>query len=475
MDLVYKPVKKFTDKVFRLPVNTEITQDIILQAIEFNDKLAIDYTKLENYYLGDHEVLRRKKTIALKNRKVVTNHSKYITDINVGYLLGNPVDYVTEDTDIEVILDSFKRQTINDLDVEIAKDCSRYGRAYEYEYINTDGETKTINLDPRNCVVIYDDTIEMKPIVGILYEKVDKTITRIDVVSKTEIKRYVNKNGVLTVQDTTLHLFREVPVVEYWNNKELQGDFEQVIPLIDAYNFLQSDRVNDKEQLVESILALYGFGLTEDQKENLLIYRTLADIPVEGRAEYITKTFDETQIEVLRSALEQDIHKISMTPNMSDENFVGNSSGVAIAYKLLPFEQNTKNKERFMEQGLKKRVMLYNNYFVATSKMSELDIADLDVVFKRNLPANLLEIAQIINYLKGTVSQETLVGLLPFVKDASLEVQHAQEEGLRGINMELPEYGTPEATLETLEEKGLIEASAKQESLLSKLKNILNG
>jgi len=43
--------------------------------------------------------------------------------------------------------------------------------------------------------------------------------------------------------------------------------------------------------------------------------------------------------------------KISMVPNMSDENFVGNYSGVALRYKLLTFEQAIKNKERFFEKA----------------------------------------------------------------------------------------------------------------------------
>ena len=67
----------------------------------------------------------------------------------------------------------------------------------------------------------------------------------------------------------------------------------------------------------------------------------------------------ENDVDVLRKNLESDIHKISMVPNMSDENFVGNASGVAIKYKLLAFEQMTKNKERYMEKGLKERFKLF--------------------------------------------------------------------------------------------------------------------
>jgi SPP1 family phage portal protein len=201
----------------------------------------------------------------------------------------------------------------------------------------------------------------------------------------------------------------------------------------------------------------------------------LQNVPAEGSAEYIAKTFNETQIEVLRGAIENDIHKISMTPNMSDENFVGNSSGVAIAYKLLPFEQNITNKERSMESGLKQRFQLYVNYLSFLSKMQYVPSYDIDIVFKRNLPKNDYETSQMINNLRGYVSPETLISQLTFVKDPSEEIERARESEMMGYNGELPEFGTPEATLETLEEKGLVEATAKQDSLLSKLKNLLSG
>ena len=117
-----------------------------------------------------------------------------------------------------------------------------------------------------------------------------------------------------------------------------------------------------------------------------------------------------------------------MTPNMSDENFAANSSGVAIRYKLLAFEQNIKNKERYMEKGLMERFKLYNNFLTTQSKMQEVPIEEVDAVFKRNLPSNDFEISQMINNLADFLSAETLVSQLSFVKDASEEVELKQQE-----------------------------------------------
>ena len=117
-----------------------------------------------------------------------------------------------------------------------------------------------------------------------------------------------------------------------------------------------------------------------------------------------------------------------MVPNMSDNNFVGNSSGVAIRYKLLAFEQNIKNKERYMEKGLMERFKLYNHFLFTQSKMAEVPVEEVDAIFKRNLPSNDFEISQMINNLADFVDKETLISQLSFIKDASEIVALKEKE-----------------------------------------------
>ena len=111
--------------MYTLPKDTKITNDILNKAIEYNEQFTKRYNELEEYYLGKHKISNRVKENTDINNKIVVNHAKYITDTNVGYLLGNPVDYQpSEEYDIQPLLDAYKKQTINDLDTEIAKDIS---------------------------------------------------------------------------------------------------------------------------------------------------------------------------------------------------------------------------------------------------------------------------------------------------------------------------------------------------------------
>ena len=422
--------------MYTLPKDTKITNQVLNNVIEYNEKYKERYKMLENYYLGKHGILNRTKEDRLSNNKVVVNHAKYITDTNVGYLLGNPVDYsVSEKYDIQPLLDIYKKQTINDLDSEIAKDVSIFGKQYEYVYINEDSEPRSCESDNKNTIIVYDDTVEHNKMFGLIYRPIYKgetfkyyEIIYVDDKVKRTYKSY--SKSLSQVGKDEEHIFRKVPLIEYKNNPEFLGDFEPVISLIDAYNLLQSDRINDKEQLVDAILCLYGMDFDSEQADMLRESRMLANIPSDAKAEYLIKTLQEGDVDILRQNIENDIHKISMVPNMSDENFVGNSSGVAIRYKLLAFEQNIKNKERYMEKGLMERFELYNNFLHAKSNMNEVPVEEVDAVFTRNLPSNDLEISQMINNLADYVDSETLISQLSFVKDASeiVELKKKEEE-----------------------------------------------
>ncbi len=421
---------------YTLPKDTELTAKVIKDAIDYNEKRRKRFDLLDRYYIGDQDIMHREKSDILRNNRVMINHAKYIVDTNVGYLLGNPVEYqVTDGLNIDPVLDSYHKQTITDLDSEIAKGCSVFGMNYEYIYANEDAEPESAILDVRNTIIAYDNTLQHKKMFAVNYrpQYLKPTDTRPDyfdvlVVDKSMISYYILKQDNLKLISQEAHVFQEVPVIEYINNRDYLGDFEPVISLINAYNIIQSDRVNDREQLVDAILCFYGVKFTEEQMVELKEHRMISNIPIDGKIEYLIKTLNETDTDVLRKNLENDIHKISMTPNLADENFANNSSGVAISYKLLSFDQNIKNKERYFEKGLMERFHLYNIFLNAKSSMPVVPTEEVDAVFKRNLPRNDYETSQMINNLVGTVDKELLVSQLSFVRDSKETVELAKKE-----------------------------------------------
>lgn len=434
--------------MYQVPKDTTITAELIKKVIDFNEKRRARFDQLDQYYLGQQLILSREKPDTLFNNKVMVNHAKYIVDTTTGYLLGNPVDYqVNENINIEPLLDAYKAQTMENTDFELAKGCGIFGMNYEYVYANEESEPCSVTLDVRNTIIVYDDSMVHNKLFGVTYRPVFKDAKdqrpdayEIVVATDKELIHYrMDFNGTsLDETDREPHFFGKVPIVEYKNNSEMLGDFEPVLSLIDAYNLIQSDRVNDREQLVDAILCFYGMDFDDEQMSELKLKRALSGIPTDGKVEFLTKAINEGDVDVLRKTIEADIHKISMVPNMSDANFVGNASGVAIRYKLLAFEQTVKNKERFFEKALMERFELYSHYLSVKSKMTEVKKEDVDAVFKRNLPSNDFETSQMIANLRGIVDDELLVAQLSFVDDASDTVAIAKEQA--GEAMKDDEY-----------------------------------
>lgn len=342
-----------------------------------------------------------------------------------------------------------------------------YGLAYEYVYVKeNENNLQTKNLSAENTFMVKDDSIEENELFAVYYyiRKDDSGKLPdhyIATVVTTNYKYELDIENSNTIQATTEpavpHYLGEIPIIEYLNNKLAIGDFELQIPLIDAYNALMSDRVTDKEQFIDAILAIYGTLLTDEDEPNtededesirkakarLKKYKVL-EMPDTAKAEYLTRTFDENGVEILKKAIEQDIHKFSHIPCMSDESFGGNVSGVAMEFKLLGMENITKIKTRYYKKGLRKRVRIFCNY-LALHGIS-IDPSGITMTFTRALPKNLLEISQIVANLWGKVSRKTLLSQVPFVDDVDEELKALETEEEENLKRQQEVFGLQDNT-----------------------------
>lgn len=209
-----------------------------------------------------------------------------------------------------------------------------------------------------------------------------------------------------------------------------------------------SDRITDKEQFIDAILAIYGAMLgdpdAKDEDGKTAKERVkddkLLELPKDSKAEYLTRTFDEQGVEVLKKAVEQDIHKFSHIPCMTDESFGGNVSGVAMEFKLLGMENITKIKTRYYKKGLRKRLRLFAGW-LNKSRAINVDISRITPTFSRALPKNLMEISQIVANLWGKVSKKTLLSQVPFIENVDAEVKAVEKEAEEVVKQQQAMFG----------------------------------
>lgn len=430
--------------MFLLNTTEELTTERICEYIKLHRTALSDrYEKLEKYYKGEHNILLRKpKRKDDPCNNVVCNYAKYITDIGSGFLIGEPISYQSEDSDLSDLLEWFKAAEVDVQDNDNAEDQSIYGVAYELVYMSSDESPtpKTASIHPSQGFVIYNNTVELLPVAGVYYHETRDSATQdingYDVTVSTDksyLRFRVTTDYTLDGEVTTEpNPFGMVTLIEIYNNRFLQGDFEQLISLIDGYNKQQSNRIDDKEAFVNSLMVLKGQTLGYNQEEKAETYQDIKENGVIELTEgsdlsFLTRQSDQQGDQLLTESIAKDIHKFSYIPDLTDEHFAANVSGVAMQFKLWGLLQLMKKKERYIKEGLRYRIKLFSAILAIKGK-KPVDVSDVSITITRNLPKNLVELAQIIANLTGICSNETLVAQLPFVEDPEKEVEKAAEE-----------------------------------------------
>lgn len=405
--------------------------------------------EISDIYARRHRVSARRRLAGLPNNRLAHDLPGYIATMAAGYLVGSPVRYAPPDGQedaFEPVRRAYAEASVESVDAELAMDAAVYGKAVELCYADAFARPKVAQMDPKSSFVVYDDTVEHAPLFGVAcHDLIDDQLRRrgerVSVYGPHAVVHF-ERAGSETPREVgrQAHYFGGVPMVEYWNNAREEGDFEPVMGLIDAYDALQSDRVNDKQQFTDAVFVLKGVGAlgvddteedageggepvtparkaAEDPSVRLRRTRTLF-LPGDGAdAQFVTKPDAESGNELLRLSLKSDIHKLSMVPDLTDEQFAGNVSGVAMRFKLLGLEQLTKIKERWFREGLRARLKLFCA-FLSLRGEPALDADRVQIVFTRSLPVNELEIAQTVSAYRGLVPDRLLLTQVPFVEDA---------------------------------------------------------
>ena len=409
----------------------ELSIEDIQKFIKKHKAESIRYIKLQKYYEGKHDILDHTSRDGQPNNKIVNPYPKYITDMLVGYFVGQPISYTSKGEDglledLQAIFDYSDEQEEN---LELAKICSIKGKAYELLYRDEDARIRFNEFGPDQMFVIYDMTISPSIKFAIRYYDVGEgndKITYAEVFDKEVCTLYKGKDSDLSLEQITPHTFKGVPVIEYVNNKEEQGDFEQVITLIDAYNKAQSNTLNDMDQFTDAYLILVNMAGTDSERLEELKRDRVMLLDDDGDAKWLIKEINDAWVENYKDRVRRDIHKFSYTPDMQDESFGNNLSGVSIRYKILAMEQIRSNKERKFKKGLQRRIELICN---SLSLEKNIDLfTDINIKFANTLPQNIYELSQTIKNLSPYLSSETLLNQLPFVENAKEELEKKKAE-----------------------------------------------
>ena len=202
------------------------------------------------------------------------------------------------------------------------------GTAYRMTLPTEDDEDSPFEfytLDPRCTFVVYSSGFGNKPVMCVKYVAQDNNLPVFSVYSK-EMYFEIEEGVIKKAQP---HVLGMLPIIEYPSNPAGLGAFEIVLPLLDALNEVQSNRLDDVVQYVNSFLALLGGQMDEESLKSLESYKMLC-LPEGVEAKYLSVAMQQGDIQTLADAIRHSILSICGMPSQSGETASTSDTGSAV-------------------------------------------------------------------------------------------------------------------------------------------------
>ena len=388
-------------------------RDVLKKAYNEHQMNRNAITKLWDYYRGKTAILTKTKEVRESiNHKVCENRAYEIVNFHKGYTFGEPIQYIRrENTQHTETADDELASAINTLngymadadkaacDNELAEWLYVAGTSYRLTLPNKkwsqDSDEPPFNvysLDPRNTFVVYHAGVGKKPVMAVSYvTKDDRTIVY-SIYTESEYFEFTDQDTLLKHE---AHALGAIPIIEYPADNARLGVFEPVITLLDALDELQSNRLDDIEQIVNSFLAIFGAELDEETYKKLNDWKTLC-MPAGTDAKYLTASLNQAEVQTLKTDILQAIVEICSMPN---RNGGSSTSDTGTAVHLRDGWAAAETKAKATELTFKKSEKVFLKLVLRILRDTvgtKLKLTDIETHFTRRNYENIAAKSQVL-------------------------------------------------------------------------------
>lgn len=401
----------------------EVTKENILDVIEAIDgDFSTNRSQsafLRDYYLGEQGILNRPKDIRPEiNNTLVENRAKAIVDFYLGYQTGDGIFYTSRALDEqkggqatgtsevvdEVISSAIARMnTVNKqvgkgmADAEHLLDALITGRGFRFARAAGDTEEEVdfpyevFALDATASDMIYSSGAVPKELAYVYFSKVlDEEGEEVERYTfYTPLETIVVDDDVVNTELSKPHTLGVIPVVETRLNRDRVGIFESVLPLLEAINVVQSDRINGLEQFIQSFLVLENIDLDPNQFAELradggLKFTSSADR--KASVKYLTNELSQDGAQSLKNDLLAAVNELTAMPSRDSVGGGTGDTGAAVELRdgWASAEAKSKGMDPFIYSSERKLVKLLTIcYNISEGKGEELSPTAIEVKYNR--------------------------------------------------------------------------------------------
>lgn len=399
-------------------INKDNVMEIINKTKHVHEVNRNEIEYLYQVYKGNQDIQNKTKEVREEiNNKITENRAYEIVSFKKGHVFGEPIQYIRRGNDestsseITKLNDYMIECDKGEIDSELAEWMLICGQAYRmtlpndgWEEGSDDPPFKVFTLDPRDTYVIRYNDLEKKIIAGVTYTINDDLSYTYYVY--TNNKYFEIKNE--TVEEKDLFLGR-IPITEYITGNARLGAFEIVLPLLDAINSVQSNRLDDIEQHVNSFLSIFGADMDEETYKKVNEWKMLI-LPEGTDAKYLSAVLQQSDVQTFTDSLYQTILTICGMPN---RNGGSSTSDTGMAVQLRDGWESAEAQAKSLEKTFKKSEREFLKVILRILHImggTSLKISNIDIKFARRYTDNILTKTQsLIQLLDSGIKPEIAI------------------------------------------------------------------
>lgn len=399
-------------------ISAENIVSVLNEALVYHVQNLLEEETLYWYRRGITPILNRtKERNDFINNKICENHADEIVAFKNGYFLTQPAFYVARNEKaskkVERLNEYLYRSGKQTVDNEVIDWFHTVGKAALIVKPGEDDETPVVVycLDPRSAFVVYSMSPGNKPVMGVNMVVAGDCL-KFDVFTKDSVFRLSGtKTGTLIGSEKTFvataisvdsaepNALGHIPIIEYQYNSVNMSAFESVIPLLDAINNVQSNRVDGIEQFIQSIAIAvnceFEDGTTASQikKAGMIALKSIGDNKADFKI--LSEEMDQSQTQVLVDYLYQQVLTICAMPATTKGGCSTSDTGAAVLARDGWYQADA--AARNTEDLFKKSNRLFDRIFLdilTRSGLTNLSLNDFELQFVRNETANVQSKAQ---------------------------------------------------------------------------------
>lgn len=384
-------------------ITAENVVDVLNKAVLVHSQNQNEIQYLWDYYRGKTPILGKEKIVRPEiNSKISVNRASEIVAFKKGYGFGEPIQYIRRGSDesltgdITLLNNYMLDENKHAEDITLAEWLYVCGVGMRMALPGKSKEEpfKIYTLDPRYSFVVHYNGLGENVVMGVKFVVRESGLPRYSVYTKD---RYFEiESGVIEKDEP--HVLEEIPLFLYPANLAMTGAFEPVLPLLDAISEIQSNRMDNIVQYVNSFLALLGGSIDEDTYKKLEEYKMLC-LPEGVDAKYLSDSMAQSDIQVLIDDLYESILTICGIPN---RNGGSSTSDTGQAVYLRDGYGSAETHMQSVELEFKKSERRFLKLILRIMKDmvgTELSLSDIEIKFSRRNYDNLQTKSQVLTTL----------------------------------------------------------------------------